>query len=456
MTESSASIQPGQIKTRSAYFFGAAFTLTVMVLIMGVMINRKAMDPEALANFRYMRELNLVEVWTGETFPGHFVTYRPMMATLLRLEYLVFGFNPPAYFAVNQVLLAAVALLLYDIIYRATREMLTALLGTLFFLTDWQIVQTLYVIGEVQITLAGLFGLWALWLVWFGKQESRFKPAAVFLLLLASALSKEFGLAFALAVFIYALYRREGRWKTYLILSTAAVIAFIALRYLAVPGSPTGREYSSFQNMVKWFSVNIGSGFLFTFVNLFRPASDGDLPSLATLRFSTVQAWSMLILQIIPLIVLFILGFKEKDLRRFTIPLLFLLLGNSLLFFFNYAFRFHFLGKIGMYGVVGIGISELYRKWIANPRRLNTLIVVFMYFAAVLFWRGEIFHQYLVTHRHWTENGQLCIPTEAYYQQQDFFGYYTATDPGTVRMVMEYYQLPIETCDCLDPYSVCK
>jgi len=402
-----------------------------------------------------MRGLNFVDIWTGETFPGHFVTYRPMLGSLLRTEYLIFGFNPPAYFTVNLILLILVAVLMYDIIYRKSGEILPALLGTLFFVTDWQIVQTIYVIGEVQVTLAGIFGLSALWLVWFGK-DRRIKPTAVFILLLAAGLSKEFGLAFALAVFIHAIFKREGNWKIYAGLSVGAVLTFIALRFLAVPIAPSGKEYSSFPNMLKWFFFNTTSGFVFTFVNLFRPASDGDLPTFNTLRYPAGEAWLMTIFQIVPVIILFILGIKNKDDRRVTIPLLFLLIGNSILFFFNYAFRFHFLGKIGMYAIAGFGISFLYKKWTQTPRMINTLILSFMYFAVIVFWRGDVFHDYLTTHRHWTEYGSLCLPTDEYYQQENFFGYYTSTDQETVRMVMEYYALPIEYCDCLDPYSTCK
>jgi len=456
MTAQYESAPSKKMRINFTYLFGLLTLLTCMVLIMGVMVNRKAMDPEALANFRYMKDLDFAQIWTGETFPGHFVTYRPMMATLLRAEYLVFGFNPPAFFTVNLVLLMVTAWLVYDIIYRATGEMLPALLGAGFLITDWQIVQTLYVIGEVQVTLAGVFGLGALWLVWFGKREGMLKTAVVFLLLLASALSKEFGLAFALAVFIDAVYKREGKWKTYVMISISAVAAFILLRLLVVSGAPTGKDYSSIQNMLKWFGFNISSGFLGTFFNLFRPASDGDLPSLDNLRFTTVEAWQITILQIVPIITLFILGFKKVDERRATVPLLFLLLGNSFLFFWNYAFRFHFLGKVAMYAVIGFGIAYLFRKWAPLPRKLNLLIVTCMYLGAILLWRGQVFHEYLETHRGWTENGQLCIPTDEYYQQEDFFGYYTVTDQETVRTVMEYYDLPLETCDCLDPYSVCK
>jgi hypothetical protein len=444
-----------KIQNKAAYIFGAAVILVSMLLIMGVMVDRKAIDPEALANFRYMRELNLVQALTGESFPGHFVTYRPMMAVLLRLEYLVFGFNPPAYFTVNLALLAVVALLIYDILYRVIGEMLPATLGVLFFITDWQIVQTLYVIGEVQVTLAGIFGLWALWLVWFGK-ERKFKPVFVFILLLASALSKEFGLAFALAVLMDAFLKRRTSWKAYAGIAVGAVVAFATLRFMVIPETPSGKVYSSTLNMLKWFTYNIASGFIFTFINLFRPASDGDLPSIDVLRFPAVEAWSMLIIQIVPIIILFVLGFKDKENRKIAIPFLFLLLGNSILFFFNYAFRFHFLGKIGMYAVVGFGIGYLFKKWAPNPKMINILVVTFMVLAAILLWRGQTFHAYLEIHRHWTENGVLCVPTEAYYQQEDFFGYYTATDPETVRTVMEYYDLPMEYCDCLDPYSVCK
>ena len=445
-----------RLEKTALYVFGLAVLITVCILIMGVMIHRKAIDPEALTNFKYMRELNIGDIWTGETFPGHFVTYRPLMATLLRMEYLVFGFSPPAYFTINLVMLILVAFLLYDIIFRKTGEMLPALLGTLFFITDWQIVQAIYVIGEVQITLAGFFGLSALWLFWFRKDSKILKPTAIFILLLAAAFSKEFGMAFAFAIFIYSIYKRAGNWKTYAALSVGSVLTFFVIRFLAVPEMPMGREYPSFLNMLKWLFLNTTSGFVFTFLNLFRPASDGDLPKIETLHFPATESWLVLIFQIIPIILLFILGIRNKDYRKITLPFLFLLIGNSFLFFFNYAFRFHFLGKIAMYAIVGFGIHSLYKKSLQVPKRISTLIIAFMAITVILLWRGDSFHKYLETHRSWTENNVLCIPTDEYYQQEDFYGYFTSTDQETVRLVVDYYGFPIEYCDCLDPHGYCK
>jgi hypothetical protein len=443
-----------QTKFNLPYILSVGFIFACLVIIMGIMVNRKALDPEALANFRFMRELTLLDVWTGGTFPGHFAAYRPVLGSLLRIEYLLFGLNPPAFFTVNLLLLGVVAFLIFEIIYRITGNILPALVAVLFFITDWRSVQTIYVIGEVQITLAAIFGLIALWLIWF--RNKRPNPVVIYMLLLLSALSKEFGLAFALAVLIDAFLRKKTNWKKLAGVSIAAVATFIVLRLLMTAAPSIGKEYSSFQNMMKWIVLNISSGFFFTFVNLFRPASDGDLPTLDVLRWSPAESWLITIFQIIPIIIFFILAFRNKEDRSFTIPILFLVLGNSFLFFWRYAFRFHFLGTIGMYLVVGVGINYLYTKWLKLPQMLNTLIIGFMFLSSILLWRADRFHQYLVTHRHWTENGLLCIPTDEYYLQEDFFGYYTVTDQETVRLVMDYYGLPQEYCNCLDPYSVCK
>lgn len=456
MVENATLKKDFRIESKVSYLFGVFVILLTMILIMNIMINRKAIDPEALTNYYYMQELNLVDIWTGETFPGHFVTYRPVMASLLRWEYRIFDFNPPAYLAVNQGLLALVALLIYDIVYRKTGEMIPALLGTLFFLTDWHIVQTIFVIGEVQASLAGFFGLWALWLVWFGKEGGRFKPVGIFLLLLAAVQSKEFGLAFLLVIFVDAIYRRQGNWKMQIIISIAVLVTFVVLRMIVLPESPVGTNFSTLKNMIYWYSLNIGSGFIFSFVNLYRPTSDGIIPSFESLNFPTLEAWGMVIFQIVPIILLFLLSFRTKEDRKVTIPLLFLLLGNSFLFFHNYAFRFHFLGKIGLYAIVGFGINHLYRKWKTNPLLWKSLLVTFMYLAAILFWRGDQFHEHLTAIRDWTENKQLCIPTPEYYQQEDFIGYYTNTTSDIVRIVMEYYDMPNEYCNCLNPNPLCK
>ena len=109
-----------------------------------------------------------------------------------------------------------------------------------------------------------------------------------------------------------------------------------------------------------------------------------------------------------------------------------------------------------MYAVVGFGIDTLFKKWSQKPKMNTPLILVFMFITVITLWRGDVFHNYLVEHTQWTDDETLCVPPDEYYQQEDFFGYYTTTDQETVITVLRYYKLPIEICDCLDPYGTCQ
>ncbi|MCJ7700007.1 MAG: hypothetical protein MUO62_00350, partial [Anaerolineales bacterium] len=456
------------------YLLGIILIIISAFTIMGIMTQRTATDPEALGNFRFMRELTLGDIWTDETVPGHFVTFRPVKQSMLRIGYLLFGLNPPVFFSLNLLLLCVVAGLIYEHIYRRTGEIFPALIAALFFITDWRLTPNIYVIGEVQITLAAIFGLLALWIIWYGK--GNYKPAKVFLLLLCSVLSKEFGLAFALAVFMDALIYKEKGWKTFVGVALGVVTVFMGIRLLmdAVPASVM--SYSSFFNRIKWYFYNISSGFVFTFINIFRPGNDGDLPSVDNLQYTIPEAWHIVLFQIIPIVLFFILGFRKKEAQRVTLPLLFLLVGNSILFFWRYAYRFHFLGDVGMYIIMGFGIHYIFRKLGQDFHLPNAIYFCVLLMGSILFWRGQAFSQSLHQMVRWSDRGicssesgfssleigrclqtrGLCIPTDEYYSQENVSGYYRATDQETVRLVMEYYQIPITYCACLDPYPVCK
>ena len=462
----------GRDKINFAYIFGIIIIIIISILVIGIIVTRKAIDPEALVNFRLMRELTLTDIWTGETAPEHFVTYRPITASLLRIEYLLFGINPPAFFTVNLILLIIVAVLIFEIIYRASHEMLPALVATLFFVTDWRLTPNIFVIGEVQITLAAIFGLGALWLLWFGK--GKFKPFFIFFLLLLSALSKEFGLAFALAVFVNA-FLNKATDRKYAKIALGAVAIYFILRLSLGVALPATGEPSAFKNLVVNYITNISSGFIFTFFNLFRPVSDGDLPNRMNLRYSYAEAWQIIFLQILPIIIVSVYGFRKKETRSLTIPLLFIILGNSFLFFWRYAYRFHFLGNVSLYIIAGIGLNDLFQQWKNRLKLLNLLMLVFMFAAAIILWRGSELRAYLgelVSKNDSSicdDQGQysdrerliciqkrsLCIPTNEYYLQENYNGFYTSTDQETVQSVMEYYNIPQEYCTCLEPYPTC-
>ena len=96
--------------------------------------------------------------------------------------------------------------------------------------------------------------------------------------------------------------------------------------------------------------------------------------------------------------------------------------------------------------------------------------------SALLVWRGTDFNQHLKqrvadSDRSICEDNidlsefevalcksyrSLCIPSDEYYQQENFSGYYSSTEPRTVEIVIDYYDLPKQECTCLDPYPTCS
>lgn len=440
-------------KLFNIHFLNVLVIVGAIFAIMSIMVQRKAVDPEALVNFQYMREYGLQQVWTQESVPGHFATFRPITVSLIRIVYLIFGVNPPAFFSVNIILFCVAALLLYFIIFNKTNNALPALIAALLFVTDWRGTPNIHIIGEVQSTLAAIFGLSALIVAWSGRWK--FNPVVVFFLLLGAALCKEFGLAFSLAALIFSLFKSHSNWKYYLASAFGAVGTYSLLRILlnTIPTSTKG--YTSLANSFKWIIYNISNGFTFTFFPLFRTETDGELPSLNSLRFPPQEAWLILIFQIIPVIVLFILAFRDKKNSAITVSLFFVIIGNSILFFFKYAYRFHFLGNVAMYALVGFGLSYLFNQMSGKAHLYNWVILLFMYSTAIIVWRADSQHDYMQMHRDWTERALLCIPTDEYYEQEDYRGHYSLVDQETVIQVMEFYEMPLDYCECLDPTPIC-
>jgi hypothetical protein len=132
------------------------------------------------------------------------------------------------YFAVNALLWAACGLLVYWIAVALSGSSVAGSAAAAVVLTSSQLIDSMAIIVERQSSMACLFGL-AAWLVIISKWD-RARPrswVAVSLLLTASALSKEYGLAFAAAVGLFATGGRRWpmAWST-----LAAVALYVVLR----------------------------------------------------------------------------------------------------------------------------------------------------------------------------------------------------------------------------------
>jgi hypothetical protein len=449
-------VDHNNLNNKIAFYICVVVLIIVIWLIWGSSATRKTVDAESLIVYTNLEHSSFQEIWTKETYPDHFITYRPLYLSILKIEYLIFGLSPVVFTSTNVLVFSGLVILIFSMIYRTTKQIIPALLPALFFITDWRNLKEIYSVPEVQTIMAGFFGLSALWFLWFGR-EKRYRLLLIFLFLLAAPLCKEYGLAFALAAFISAIMGRnkDNHWKKVLVVSLSVVVIYVSGRLLLglVPAST--REYSSFLNMMKWMVANISSGFIFSFIPLFLTKSDGDFPSIENLYYAKDGIWVVVLLQVLPIIVLFIYGMKEKKYHWISIPLFFLILGNSFLFFFKYAYRFHFNSTIGIIVVMGFGIASILDKY-GSKIPATYMVMVIMLFTSIVYWRGTDASDFINELVRINQRQELCIPPDEYYTRENFDGFYTPISSTTVQSILSYYDMPMERCNCFDPKPVCK
>ena len=145
-----------------SYSTGLVFVSIIVWVIFGNIINRKMLDPENLFGVTLISERTYAEIWSESTY-SHFIAYRPVIATIFKLEYDLLGFSPRVLNFTSLALLAVLSCQIYDIAFRRSKNILTAVITALFFVTDWRLQENVDVFIGAQDTLSGIFGLWALY-----------------------------------------------------------------------------------------------------------------------------------------------------------------------------------------------------------------------------------------------------------------------------------------------------
>ena len=173
------------------------------------------------------------EPWFFFTHGG--AVWRPLTYSTLWAQYELGGLDISAFVSFNVLLWVACASLVYAVVYSQTRLILAAAPAALVMLTDERVFSPLVWFIERQSLLASIFGLLALLIARSLVQQSgrsRVKLAALFLLLLAAATSKEFGLAFAFGVVTIGVLHPSRR-RELIGISVGALVAYGFLRGLA-------------------------------------------------------------------------------------------------------------------------------------------------------------------------------------------------------------------------------
>ena len=170
--------------------------------------------------------------------PGIYPEWRPLAYLTVWLQYQAVGLSTMGPYVVgNLLLLAACAWLVYYLVLVESGSRFGAIAAALFALTDPRLLYAAVWIVERQSSMACLFGLAALVLSErYAREPLGGVPGllAAGALLVASALSKEYGLAFAGAIGLHALLRRRYGVAA---VAAGAVACYAGFRVLAVQGA---------------------------------------------------------------------------------------------------------------------------------------------------------------------------------------------------------------------------
>ena len=295
--------------------------------------------------------------------------YRPTAELTLWVQYHVLGLQPHSYFAVNIGLWVACAWVLYGYVYVATGSRAFGAAAALATMLDGRaILATLWIL-ERQSSIAFLLGFACLLSVLVPGGRRRLLWGAIFVVLLVAALSKEYALAFAVAVPLFAYLRRLRDWPAFAAAGVTSVAAYAVFRF-GIAGGAAGRfcdqmgevrtgprticysDYASFDNFGQkvWNAV---ASLVGTYLPpLFDPFGTLVTPSARGL--------------VVPAIVTAASVIAYVKRPRWALPLLALVVLNAGLNFVLFRTRNQLIGLGAAYASAAIGLQWAYVQ--AAPR----------------------------------------------------------------------------------------
>lgn len=313
--------------------------------------------------------------------PTAYPEWRPLPYATVWLQYRLASFEHLSqYYVVNVLLWAACAWLVFRIVQLLTKSIAAGVAAGLIVLTSTQLVPSFVLIEERQSALACLFGL-AAWLMLVSQRlhpPSRWWLSGLALLLAGSSLSKEYGLAFSAAVFLFAV---AERWRAGAAAAIAAIALYGTLRIVFAGGALApyceehGYFFASRSVCFDRLDVTVVSQVAY---NLAATVAGSLLPGLffddGTISIS--PRWLLFSLMFLGIAVL---GWIKGP-RTNRIGLL--LIGcNAALSFLLYRSRNHAIAVCALAVAVGVGLpiaGELMRRTVPSPsvRAITAAILV--------------------------------------------------------------------------------
>ncbi len=303
-----------------------------------------------------------------------FFVYRPLTYASFWAQNEAFGLNLSVFFSINLAIWLGCALVMYGLVRIHVSSSLVALVAAVALLTDHRVSDALVRIIERQSVLACLLGGAALAIAYRLPARGRARglgAGAVFLLLTACLLSKEYGAAFVAATLAVAVLGRPELRAPLFAAGAAAVGVYASMRWLVpvLSGAPKSegvlpnycesmglffeeREVCygqlDFSERLVQHAWNVGATLVGTaYPYLFDGHGTLVSPDLSRPVLSLVY----------PTVVLGLAATAWVKRPRVSLPLLVLVLANAGLNYVLFRHRNHLIGAIGLYGSAAIGLQ---------------------------------------------------------------------------------------------------
>ena len=340
----------------------AALTVVSIVAYGGAV----ALHPLHLDNLIYFSLGAKPDPWGffTDSFTTYFPAYRPLGTFTFWVQYQLQELTTAPYFIFNIGVWLACCVVVYALVQRLTGSRLAGCFAGLFLMLDDRASWVVWNLTERQNAFCCLFGLLALLIILggYGQRHRRLAAAGVFVLLLAAALSKEYGLVFSAAAVVAALTTRGEGWKLVLAASVGAVAAYAALRLGLAAGASQpfcdGMGFFGDRRVVCYddldagarlqqYAYNVGASFIGTF----EPSVFDDIGAIAIPGQFGVRGI------LLPSLVAVAAGAAALRWPRQVAPLLTLVVVNTVLSFVQYRTRNQLVAVVGLYVAGGMGLA---------------------------------------------------------------------------------------------------
>lgn len=335
--------------------------------------------PDDLFGLSFGRIENPLSFFTGK-WSQFLPAYRPISMVSLWVQYQLVGVEPISYFLFNIFVWFGCILVLYFLVYHFTHSQLSSFIAAFFMMVDIRTTTLLVWIIERQNPLVVLFG--SLGLLLFIKSTQKgvnrvlISSIFVYIFLLLSALSKEFGLTFTGAIVVFSILRNMESLKRSIIIALLVGITYFGLRFIIAGNSPN-LEYCEeigflgqaqeicYEDLetaerLKHYIWNTGATFLGTFApKLFSDVGSWvglNLDPDVNLNHGLYTSFPGLVFS---LVLLCVISYSFINHPRLALVFLFVIAFNSLLNFPIYRDRNQLVGLFGLYVLFGLGFQEI-------------------------------------------------------------------------------------------------